>query len=96
MGRKRPRHYPAGEADLGGTLENNLEVVDICNSWCAALDLNKRDPSSYLADKIHPKREGQQLMAETVFKHFVVTSAPKTRWDDFIKTYKVKAGAAVR
>jgi phospholipase/lecithinase/hemolysin len=70
--------------------------VDICNSWCAALDLNKRDPSSYLADKIHPSKEGQQLMAETVFKHFVVTSAPETRWGGFIKTYKVKAGAAVR
>jgi hypothetical protein len=77
-------------------VRSNLEAVDICNSWCAALDLNKRDPSSYLADKIHPNREGQQLMAETVFKHFVVTSAPKTRWADFIKTYKVKAGAAVR
>ncbi len=35
-------------------------------------------------------------MAETVFKHFVATSAPKTRWDDLIKTYKVKAEAAVR
>ena len=76
MGRKRPKHYPAGEGDLGGTLENDLEVVDICNSWCAALDLNKRDPSSYLADKIHPNKEGQQLMAETVFKHFIATSAP--------------------
>jgi hypothetical protein len=39
MGRKRPKHYPAGEGDLGGTLENDLEVVDICNSWCAALDI---------------------------------------------------------
>ena len=39
-------------------------------------------------------------MAETVFKHFVATSAPpphkETRWDDFIKTYKAKTGAAVR
>ncbi len=100
MGRKRRKHYPAGEADLGGTLENDLEVVDICNSWCAALDLNKRDPSSYLADKIHPNKEGQQLMAETVFKHFVATSAApphkETRWDDFIKTYTATAGAAVR
>ncbi len=35
-------------------------------------------------------------MAETVLKHFVTTPAPKTRWDDFINTYKAKAGAAVR
>ena len=37
-------------------------------------------------------------MAETGFKHFIATSAPpkKTRWDDFIKTYKAKTGAAVR
>ena len=39
-------------------VRSNLEAVDICNSWCAALDLNKRDPSSYLADKIHPSKEG--------------------------------------
>jgi hypothetical protein len=77
-------------------VRSNLEVVDIYKTWCAALDLNKREPSYYLADKIHPNKEGQQLMAETVFKHFVVTSAPKTRWGGFIKTYKVKAGAAVR
>lgn len=41
-------------------VRSNLEAVDICNSLCAALDLNKRDLSSYLADKIHPNKEGQQ------------------------------------
>jgi hypothetical protein len=35
-------------------------------------------------------------LAETVLKHFVATAAAKTRLDDFIKTYKAKAGSAVR
>ncbi len=39
-------------------VRSNLEVVDIYNTWCAALDLNKREPSYYLADKIHPSKEG--------------------------------------